>query len=80
MRTKHITLSDIAKKLNVSTVTISKALRGHPDISPKTTKLVRAMAEQLGYSPNFMARNLSARKSNTIGVVIPKIAHHFLVR
>lgn len=77
MRTKHITLSDIAKKLNVSTVTISKALRGHPDISPKTTKLVRAMAEKLGYSPNFMARNLSARRSNTIGVVVPKIAHHF---
>jgi len=77
MRSKHITLSDIAKKLNVSTVTISKALRGHPDISPKTTKLVKAMAEQLGYSPNFMARNLSARRSNTIGVVVPKIAHHF---
>lgn len=77
MRSKHITLSDIAKKLNVSTVTISKALRGHPDISLKTTKLVRAVAEELGYSPNFMARNLSARKSNTIGVVVPKIAHHF---
>ena len=77
MRSKHITLSDIAKKLNVSTVTISKALRGHPDISLKTTKLVKAAAEELGYSPNFMARNLSARKSNTIGVVVPKIAHHF---
>ena len=77
MRSKHITLSDIAKKLNVSTVTISKALRGHPDISPKTTKLVKATAEELGYSPNFMARNLSARRSNTIGIVVPKIAHHF---
>ena len=77
MQSKHITLNDIAKRLNVSIVTISKALRGHPDISPKTTKLVRTMAEQLGYSPNFMARNLSARKSNTIGVVVPKIAHHF---
>ena len=49
MQSKHITLNDIAKRLNVSIVTISKAFRGHPDISPKTTKLVRTMAEQLGY-------------------------------
>lgn len=77
MRPKQITLSDIAKKLNVSTVTISKALRGHPDISLERTKLVKKVADELGYSPNFMARNLSSRKSNTIGVIIPKIAHHF---
>ncbi len=77
MRNKQITLNDIAKKLDVSTVTVSKALRGHPDISYDTTKLVKKIANELGYSPNFMARNLSARKSNTIGVVIPKIAHHF---
>ena len=77
MRTKQITLNDIALKLNVSTVTVSKALRGHPDISPETTKLVKKLADEMGYSPNFMARNLSARKSNTIGLVVPKIAHHF---
>ena len=77
MRAKHITLEDIAKRLNVSSVTVSKALRGHPDISKETTKQVKKIASELGYSPNFMARNLSARKSNTIGVVVPKIAHHF---
>jgi LacI family transcriptional regulator len=77
MRPRQITLNDIAAKLNVSAVTISKALRGHPDISEETTKLVKKVANELGYSPNFMARNLSSRKSNTIGVVIPKIAHHF---
>ncbi len=77
MRTKQITLNDIANRLNVSTVTVSKALRGHPDISPETTKLVKKLADEMGYSPNFMARNLSARKSNTIGLVVPKIAHHF---
>jgi LacI family transcriptional regulator len=77
MRPRQITLNDIAAKLNVSAVTISKALRGHPDISKETTKLVKKVAAELGYSPNFMARNLSSRKSNTIGVVIPKIAHHF---
>lgn len=77
MKSKTIKLSDIAEQLNVSTVTVSKALRGHPDISPKTTKLIRETAEKIGYTPNFMARNLSSRKSNTIGVIVPKIAHFF---
>jgi len=77
MRVKHITLNDIAERLNVSKVTVSKALRGHPDISLETTKLIKKVAEELGYYPNFMARNLSSRKSNTIGLVIPKIAHFF---
>ena len=73
-RRAHITLDDIAKKVKVSRVTVSKALRGHPDISEKTSKLVRKVAADLGYSPNFIARNLSARRSNMLGVVVPKIA------
>jgi LacI family transcriptional regulator len=76
-RKAHITLDDIAKKVKVSRVTVSKALRGHPDISEKTSKLVRKVATDLGYSPNFIARNLSARRSNMLGVVVPKIAHFF---
>jgi LacI family transcriptional regulator len=74
---KAVTLQDIANKLNLSVVTISKALRNHPDISIKTTKLIKKVAEEMGYMPNIMARNLSARKSNTLGLVLPKIAHHF---
>ena len=77
MGNKPVTLSDIAEKLNFSIVTISKALRNHPDISPKTTKLIKSVAEQMGYTPNLMARGLSARRSNTIGVIVPKIAHFF---
>lgn len=77
MVAKSVTLNDIAKKLNVSAVTVSKALRGHPDISSQTTKLIRETADSMGYSPNFMARNLSARKSQMIGLVVPKIAHFF---
>ncbi len=77
MKEKAITLNDIAKRLNLSTVTVSKALRDHPDISTATTKLIKTIAEEMGYMPNIMARNLSARRSNTIGVVIPKIAHFF---
>ena len=73
----QITLDDIAKQLNVSKVTVSKALRGHPDISKETTQLVKKVAQELGYTPNYMARNLSSKRSNTIGVVVPKIAHFF---
>jgi LacI family transcriptional regulator len=73
----HITLDDIAKRLHVSRVTVSKALRNHPDISPETTRKVREVAQQLGYSPNLMARNLSSRRSYMFGLVVPKIAHYF---
>lgn len=73
----HVTLDDIAKKLDVSKVTVSKALRGHPDISTETSKKVKKLARELGYSPNYIARNLSSKRSNTIGVVVPKIAHFF---
>jgi LacI family transcriptional regulator, galactose operon repressor len=76
-KVKVIKLEDLAKKLKVSKVTISKALRNHPDISSATTKRVKDLADKLGYVPNYMAKNLSARKSNTIGLVIPKIAHLF---
>ncbi|HAV24079.1 MAG TPA: LacI family transcriptional regulator [Bacteroidetes bacterium] len=78
MRRKvHITLDDIAQQLSVSRVTVSKALRGHPDISSEMTKKVRAIADELGYSPNIFARNLSARRSQMMGLVVPKIAHYF---
>lgn len=76
-KTPHITLEDIARQLDVSRVTVSKALRGHPDISSEMTKRVRKAADELGYSPNIIARSLSSRRSNMIGLVVPKIAHFF---
>jgi len=77
MKGFQVTLDDIAKKVKVSKVTVSKALRGHPDISAETAKKIELVAQNLGYYPNFMARNLSSMKSNTIGVIVPKIAHFF---
>jgi len=73
----NITLNDIAKELGVSKVTISKALRDHPDISDSMKEKVRRTANQMGYIPNYIARSLSAKKSNTIGLLVPKMAHHF---
>ncbi len=76
-RSTHITLADIAQRLDVSRVTVSKALRGHPDISESMVRQVQKVAAELGYSPNMMARNLSARRSHLLGLVVPKIAHYF---
>ena len=76
-KNQRITLQDIADALRISKVTVSKALRDHPDISTETKEQVHRTAQKLGYLPNFMARNLSARHSNTVGVVVPKIAHNF---
>jgi len=77
MQSKSVTMKDIAKALNVSTVTVSKALRGHPDISKQTALRVKETAEKLGYTPNYLARSLSSMKTQTIGVVVPKIVHFF---
>lgn len=76
-KNNKIKLEDIAKRLNVTKVTVSKALRDHPDISQATIKLVKSTAQKMGYVPNFTARNLSSKRTNTIGIVVPKIAHYF---
>jgi LacI family transcriptional regulator len=72
-----VTQSDIAAKLKVSRITVSKALRGHPDISREMKEKVLKTAEKMGYSPNLVAANLSQRKTNTIGVVIPDLENSF---
>ncbi|HOX87169.1 MAG TPA: LacI family DNA-binding transcriptional regulator [bacterium] len=76
-RPRHITLEDIARQLGLSKVAVSKALRDHPDISAATKARIRQVAAELGYTPNFIARNLSSRRSQTIGLLVPKIAHSF---
>lgn len=76
-KSTNITQAQIAKMLNLSAVTVSKALRNHPDISPETIKKVKQLANQLGYTPDLIARALSSRRSNIIGVVVPEIDHTF---
>lgn len=68
---------DIAKKLNVSRITVSKALRDHPDISKEMKEKVRQVAEEFGYIPNRLASQLQTKRSYTIGVVVPGIANSF---
>lgn len=77
MKKSSVTMSDIAEELGVTKVTVSKALRDHPDISDAMKIKVKETAEEMGYIPNYIARNLSAKKSYTLGLLVPKIAHHF---
>lgn len=74
---KNVRLKDIAKRLDLTKVSVSKALRDHPDISEETRKKVKKMANKMGYRPNLVARSLTSKKTNIIGVIVPKIAHTF---
>lgn len=74
---KPITIRDIARELNISVSTVSRALQDHPDISQQTKKAVRECAMRLNYKPNIMASNLRTSKNTTIGVVMPELNHYF---
>ncbi len=74
---KRVTLSDIAERLGLTKVSISKALRDHPDISTQTKAQVREVAKEMGYTPNRLARSLRTDRTGTLGVIVPKIAHNF---
>ena len=74
----HLTsINDIAKALGVSASTVSRALKDHPDISEFTRNKIKAFAQKVNYRPNALALSLKKQVSNTIGIVIPEIVHHF---
>lgn len=72
-----IRLQDIGDKLNISKVAVSKALRNHSDISDEMKLKVKEIAKQMGYLPNNLAKNLKAKKSFTIGVIVPNITNTY---
>jgi len=73
----NIRQSDIAKELNISRVTVSKALRDHPDISKAMKKKIIEKAGKMGYVPNLIARQLNSRRTFTIGIVVPDLENSF---
>lgn len=72
-----ITIKDIAKALNLSTSTISRALRDSHEINPQTKELVLAYAKKVNYKPNPIALSLQGSKSKAIGVIVPEISNNF---
>jgi len=75
---KEITMYDLAKKLNISIATISRALQDDPVVSKKTKKKIFDLAEEMGYRSNHFARNLRQKQTNTIGVIVHELNSNFI--
>ncbi|HAR72202.1 LacI family DNA-binding transcriptional regulator [Empedobacter falsenii] len=74
---KNLTLKQIAKELDVSISTVSKALKNSEEISAATKQKIQAFAKLYNYKPNNIALSLKNRKTKTIAVIIPEIVHDF---
>lgn len=77
MSKQYITLKDIAKALNLSASTVSRAMRNNPAISVETRVLVQEFAKKHKYKPNVHAMQLRTQRNTTIGVIVPKLVHYF---
>jgi DNA-binding LacI/PurR family transcriptional regulator len=71
------TIKEIARKLNISTSTVSRALHDHPSIGWVTTMRVKQLATELNYEPNFSAISFKQRKTFVIGVLLPNLSEAF---
>lgn len=72
-----VRMKDVAHDLNVSVVTVSKALRDQSDISDATKKRILKRARELNYQPNWIARSLVSGRTHTIGLVVPDLMYSF---
>ncbi|WP_158826499.1 LacI family DNA-binding transcriptional regulator [Mucilaginibacter lacusdianchii] len=75
---KEITIYDIAKELDISPATVSRALADHPAVNIKTKQRILGAAQSMGYRSNHLASNLRTKKSNTIGVIVPRLNSNFM--
>jgi LacI family transcriptional regulator len=78
--TKEVTIYDIAKRLNYSPATVSRALNDHPAIRSDTKELINATAQQMGYRYNTFASNLRRQKTLTLGIIVPRLNSNFMSR
>jgi len=75
---KEVTIYDIAKKLNISAATVSRGLKDHPGINKNTKKKILQAASEMGYRSNSFASNLRKKRSNIIGVIVPRLNSNFM--
>lgn len=75
---KEVTIYDIAESLNLSSATVSRGLKDHPAIRKETKKRILEKAKELGYRHNFFASNLRRNRTNTIGVIVPRLNSYFM--
>lgn len=72
-----VTIHEIAKILDLNSSTVSRALNDSSRVKEKTKKRIVEKATELGYKRNFLASSLRKNRSNTIGVIVPKISKNF---
>jgi LacI family transcriptional regulator len=72
-----VTIKDVAKKVNLSITTVSRALHNYDDVNPETKKRIIDTAKEMGYTPNILAQRLQKQKSDTIGLVLPTFSPRF---
>lgn len=77
MSQKPATIKEIARRLNVSVSTVSRALHDHPSIGLRTKMQVQKLAEELNYEPNQAAISFKQGKTSTIGVILPNLGEEF---
>ena len=77
MEKKIPTIKEIAQRLNISTSTVSRALRDHSSIGLRTKMAVKKLAAELNYEPNQTAIFFKQRKTFTIGLVVPNLREEF---
>jgi LacI family transcriptional regulator len=75
-----VRLKDIAERLGVSIMTVSKALRDEPDVSLTTKTRIKLLAQQMGYVPDSTAQGLRTRRTKLFGLVIPSLANPIFSR
>jgi LacI family transcriptional regulator len=75
---KEVTIYDLARELNISIATVSRALKDDPVVSKKTKKKIFDLANERGYRTNHFARSLRNQRTETIGVIVPRLNSYFM--
>lgn len=73
-RGKRLTISDVAKLAGVSPATISRVISNSPGVGEKTRREILALLDEMDYHPSVSAQSLAGKRSNTLGLVIPRDA------
>lgn len=74
---KKVTIYDVAKELNITAASVSRALNNNPRISESTRKLVHKTAAKMNYEPNKVAQALKKGRSHSVGIIVPRINRNF---